>query len=83
MGICRHEHCQVLENGCLASSHNQVLFLFLVYLNYNGGGGGQAKGANLCCHPFFFWQLQKTGLEEKSKFKFKLSVLACASGQIL
>ena len=76
----RHEPCQMPENGCLASSHNQFLFLFLVYLNSNEG---VYKGVNLYCHPFFLWPLLETGLEEKSELKFKFSILAYPSGQIL
>ena len=55
---------KVPEHGCLASSHNQVLFLFLVYLNSNRG---TEKGCKFVLSPIFFWILQKTGLEEKSK----------------
>ena len=71
--IYRHEPCQMPENGCLASSINQFLCLFLVYL----------KGVNLYCCPFFFWPLLETGLEERSEFKLKFSTLAYPSDQIL
>ena len=45
--ICR---CQMPENGCLTSSHNQFLFLFLVYLDSNEG---VYKGCKFVPLPIF------------------------------
>ena len=67
------------ENGCLANSHNQVLFLFLVYLNSNGGAD---KGCKFVLSPIFLSTIAEN-LEEKSKSNFKFSVLVYSSGQIL
>ena len=76
--ICGHEPCQVLENGYLASSHNQVCSYSLCTSILMEG---YTKGANLCCHPFSFDYCRKLGWKKNLKLKF--SGLAYSSGQIL